>query len=92
SIIKPGASSDQLICLTDSMTTRTAIVGTDLPENTAKYSHNILPVLTGNDNNNTSVSNTSFGFCRLFTPSSGMETDFGNSRIRCLASIPRGCS
>ena len=89
SVIKPETSSDQLMCSTDLMATCAAIVGTDLPENTAEDSHNILPVLTGSDNNNTSVSNTSFGFWRLFTPSSGMEIDFGNSRIRWLASASR---
>ena len=70
------------MCSTDLMATCAAIVGTDLPENTAEDSHNILPVLTGSDNNKQSVNNTSFGFWRLLTPSLGMEIDFGNSRIR----------
>ena len=39
------------MCSTDLMETCAAIVGTDLPENTAEDSHNILPVLTGSDNN-----------------------------------------
>ena len=51
SVIKPETSSDQLMCSTDLMATCAAIVGTDLPENTAEDSHNILPVLTGSDNN-----------------------------------------
>ena len=51
SVIKPETSADQLMCSTDLMATCAAIVGTDLPENTAEDSHNILPVLTGSDNN-----------------------------------------
>ncbi|MFP6721009.1 MAG: arylsulfatase, partial [Candidatus Poribacteria bacterium] len=51
SVIKPGTSTDQLICLTDLMATCAAIIGTDLPEHTAEDSYNFLPTLTGSDNN-----------------------------------------
>ena len=47
--IKPGAVSDELVCLTDIMATCAAIAGLDLPENAAEDSYNMLPVLRSDD-------------------------------------------
>ncbi len=52
-VVQPGAVTDELTCLTDLMATCAAIVGYDLPKNTAgapeagEDSYNILPALTG---------------------------------------------
>jgi len=43
--IKPGTVSNQTICLADLMATCAAIVGEELPDNTAEDSYNILPIL-----------------------------------------------
>jgi len=45
--IKPGTTSDELICLIDLMATSAAIVGSDLPAKAGQDSFNILPVLLG---------------------------------------------
>jgi arylsulfatase A len=45
--IKPGSKSNQLTSLTDVMATCAAIVGSELPNNAAEDSYNILPVLLG---------------------------------------------
>lgn len=45
--IAPGRISDQTICLTDFMATCASIVDTDLPEDTAEDSHDLLPLLLG---------------------------------------------
>ncbi|MEM7395903.1 MAG: sulfatase-like hydrolase/transferase, partial [Verrucomicrobiota bacterium] len=47
--IKPGSRSHQLTSLTDLMATCGAIVGTELPNEAAEDSFNILPVLLGED-------------------------------------------
>ena len=43
--IPSGTQSDEIICLTDIMATTAAIVGYDLPPNSAEDSYNILPAL-----------------------------------------------
>ena len=45
--IKPGTTSDEVICLTDLMATCAAILDTDLPEGAGPDSYNILPALVG---------------------------------------------
>ncbi len=45
--VQPGATSDQLACLTDVMATVAAITGIDLPRDCAEDSFNLLPVLEG---------------------------------------------
>jgi arylsulfatase A-like enzyme len=45
--VKPGTTSDQLVCLTDVMATVAAIVGAELPRDSAEDSFNLLPVLEG---------------------------------------------
>ncbi|MHC4944585.1 MAG: sulfatase family protein [Planctomycetota bacterium] len=45
--IGPGTTSDGTICLVDIMATVAAIVGADLPEDSAEDSYNILPALLG---------------------------------------------
>lgn len=45
--VKPGTTSDQLLCLTDIMATLAAIVASDLPDDAAEDSFNFLPVLEG---------------------------------------------
>jgi len=45
--VKPGTTSDQLTSLTDVMATCAAIVGTNLPNDAAEDSYNMLPVLLG---------------------------------------------
>ena len=45
--IPKGATSDELICLTDLIATCAAIVGNELPENAGEDSYNILPALLG---------------------------------------------
>ncbi len=45
--IKPGATSDQIICLTDFFATFADIVGANLPDNSAEDSVSILPALLG---------------------------------------------
>ena len=44
-----GTTTDALTCLTDFMATFAAIVGKSLPDNAAEDSHNILPVLLGEE-------------------------------------------
>jgi arylsulfatase A-like enzyme len=44
---RPGSSSDELICLTDVLTTVAAIVGAKLPDDAAEDSFNFLPALLG---------------------------------------------
>jgi arylsulfatase A-like enzyme len=46
--IKPGSTSDQLICLNDVMATCAAVVGASLPDNAAEDSFNMLPAMLGN--------------------------------------------
>ena len=43
--ISAGATSDQIICLTDLMATAAEIAGADLPDNAAEDSYSLLPVL-----------------------------------------------
>ncbi|MCK4292665.1 MAG: arylsulfatase [Planctomycetes bacterium] len=45
--IKPGSTSDEVICLTDLMATCAAIVEKDLPDHAGPDSFNILPALLG---------------------------------------------
>jgi arylsulfatase A-like enzyme len=45
--VKPGTTSDQLICLTDLMATCTDILGTKLPESAGEDSVSLLPALEG---------------------------------------------
>jgi arylsulfatase A len=45
--VKPNTTSDEVICLTDLMATCAAIVETNLPDNAAEDSYNILPALLG---------------------------------------------
>lgn len=45
--IEAGASSNQLVCLTDLMATCTDITGSKLPENAGEDSFSFLPALTG---------------------------------------------
>jgi len=45
--VKPGTTSDQLISLTDLMSTVAAIVGARLPDDAAEDSFNMLPALLG---------------------------------------------
>lgn len=45
--VKPGGTSDQLVCLTDVMATLAAITGFELPRDAAEDSFNLLPVLEG---------------------------------------------
>jgi arylsulfatase A-like enzyme len=45
--VKPGSTSDQLVSLTDVMATVAAITGTELPQEAAEDSFNLLPVLEG---------------------------------------------
>jgi arylsulfatase A-like enzyme len=47
--VKPGTTSAQLTSLTDVMATVAAIVGTDLPKDSAEDSFNLLPALLGQD-------------------------------------------
>ena len=47
--IKPGATSDETICLTDLMRTLGAMLDVSLPHNAAEDSFNILPALLGQD-------------------------------------------
>lgn len=47
--IKPGTSSDQLICLTDLMATCADIMDTELPSDAGEDSVSILPALMGED-------------------------------------------
>lgn len=47
--VKPGASSSQLICLTDLMATCADVLGIDLPDGAAEDSVSFLPVLTGEE-------------------------------------------
>jgi arylsulfatase A len=49
--IKPGSTTDQLTSLTDIMATCGAIVRTELPDNAAEDSYNMLPVLLGRESN-----------------------------------------
>jgi arylsulfatase A-like enzyme len=45
--VKPGSTSDQLVCLTDLFATCAAILEQKLPDNAAEDSVSILPALTG---------------------------------------------
>jgi len=45
--VKPGSTSDQLVSLTDVMSTIAAITGAELPRDAAEDSFNLLPVLDG---------------------------------------------
>jgi arylsulfatase A-like enzyme len=45
--VKPGSTSDQLVSLTDVMSTFAAITGAELPRDAAEDSFNLLPVLDG---------------------------------------------
>lgn len=45
--VKPGSTSDEIVCLTDVMATLAAITGVDLPRDAAEDSFNLLPVLEG---------------------------------------------
>jgi arylsulfatase A-like enzyme len=47
--IKAGATSDQLICLTDLMATCAEIIGEKMPDNAGEDSVSLLPVLLGLD-------------------------------------------
>jgi len=47
--VRAGATSDQLICLTDLMATCAELLGIKLPENAAEDSVSILPALLGTD-------------------------------------------
>lgn len=44
-LIKPGITSDEVICLTDLLATVAAIINYELPDNAGEDSYNILPVL-----------------------------------------------
>jgi len=48
--VKPGTTSDQLLSLTDVMSTVAAIVGAKLPDDAAEDSFNMLPALLGQAN------------------------------------------
>ena len=45
--VRPGSTSDQLVCLTDVMATLAAITGFELPRDSAEDSFDLLPVLDG---------------------------------------------
>jgi arylsulfatase A-like enzyme len=45
--IKPGASSDEVICFTDMLATFAAIMGDKLPAGAGEDSYNILPAMLG---------------------------------------------
>jgi arylsulfatase A-like enzyme len=45
--VKPGAQSDQLICLTDLFSTMSDLLGQELPQNGAEDSVSFLPALYG---------------------------------------------
>ena len=45
--IKPGSSSDEVICFTDMLATFAAIVGDKLPSGAGEDSYNILPAMLG---------------------------------------------
>jgi arylsulfatase A-like enzyme len=45
--IKPGSSSDEVICFTDMLATFAAIVGDKIPEDAGEDSYNILPAMLG---------------------------------------------
>ena len=60
--IKPGSTSDKLICLTDMMATLASIVGYKLEEKMGEDSYNALPVLLGGQNEiRKSIINQDFG-------------------------------
>lgn len=46
--VRPGATSEEPVCLTDVMATLAAITGAELPRDAAEDSFNLLPVLDGN--------------------------------------------
>lgn len=48
--VKAGTTSDQLLCLTDVMATLAAVVGVELPSDSAEDSFNMLPALSGTTN------------------------------------------
>lgn len=45
--IRPGRSSNELICLTDMLATIAAVIGAELPQDAAEDSYNLLPALLG---------------------------------------------
>ena len=45
--MKPGITSEEIICLTDFMATCASIVGVELPVNSAEDSYDLLPILLG---------------------------------------------
>jgi len=47
--IKAGSHSDQIVCLSDLMSTCADILGTKLPDNAGEDSHSILPALLGTE-------------------------------------------
>ena len=47
--IKPGSTSDQVICLNDLFATRAEILGKELPPDAAEDSVSLLPALLGKD-------------------------------------------
>ena len=47
--IRPGSTSEELVCLADLMATCAAIVGEPLPQNAGEDSYNILPALLGEE-------------------------------------------
>ena len=47
-MIRPGSSSNQVMCTTDLLATLSGIVNTDLPEGAGEDSFNMLPALTAN--------------------------------------------
>jgi arylsulfatase A len=49
--VKPGSTSDQLLSLTDVMSTLAAVVKSKLPNNAAEDGYNMLPVLLGQQGN-----------------------------------------
>lgn len=46
-VVTPGTTSDQLLSLTDVFATYAAIVGSDMPNEAAEDSYNMLPILKG---------------------------------------------
>ena len=48
-VVKPGASSNQLVCLSDLMATCAELFNLKLPDNAAEDSVSFLPLLRGND-------------------------------------------
>jgi arylsulfatase A len=53
--VKPGSKSDQTICFTDMLATFASVVGIDLPTDAGPDSFNILPVLLGEQREDTPI-------------------------------------